>query len=461
MAYLLPSPGGYRLAKIHPQYSRLTSLLIRTFQNPTSNEIAIHTCRRGHQSIGRPPPPPTARSIGTSLAVLPRHGPLISAEDNWGNWAALCGIAAGSQVVGQRTAVGRLLGPPVTAMALSFLAATIGILNPGGTAAAKSLQLLSLQLATPLILLGADLRDAASRCGPLILSFALAAGATIVACAVGWALTGTALTKALGAHDGLVIAAALLAKNVGGGINYLAVCRSLNASPAAVAAGICVDNLFALAYFPVTSALASGRPDVVVAMDYSKEVVRDEQRPVSDHMSVQSISTVLFLSAILLWLGEKIGGESGALPLCTIMSTLLASLAPAAWMAPLRSSANNLGLVALYFFFATAGAPGMAVAESVQASLLPVGMFLTCLYSIHGAILFASHKLLGDRIFGGAFKVQRLLVSSSAAIGGPATAVALASAANWTSLAVPSILVGNIGYAIATFCGLAFHAFLK
>ena len=58
------------------------------------------------------------------------------------------------------------------------------------------------------------------------------------------------------------IAAALMAKNVGGGLNYVAVCRSLGASPNAVAAGLCVDNIFALIYFPLTSALAAGKPDI-------------------------------------------------------------------------------------------------------------------------------------------------------------------------------------------------------
>lgn len=376
-----------------------------------------------------------------------------------------------SQVLGQRTAAGRLLGPPVTAMALSFVTATIGILNPGGTAAAQSLQQLSLQLATPLILLGANLRNATSRCGPLLISFGVAALSTIVACFVGWQLAGPRLTAALG-KDGLVIAAALLAKNVGGGINYLAVCRSLNASPMAVAAGICVDNLFALVYFPVTSALAHGRPDVRTEAemkaasnddeDVNGEIMSDDSSgDINSTITVQSISTVFSLSAVLLWLGEKLGGESGALPLCTVLTVLFASLAPARWIAPLRPSADSLGLVALFLFFATAGAPGMAVAQSVRASLLPLGLFLTCLYTVHGLLLYGSHKLWGPKRLGGAFAPQRLLVASSAAIGGPATAVALATAANWKSLAVPSIVVGNIGYAIATFCGLAFHAFFN
>jgi uncharacterized membrane protein len=125
-------------------------------------------------------------------------------------------------------------------------------------------------------------------------------------------------------------------------------------------------------------------------------------------------------------------------------------------MEPLRPTAHALGLVCLYQFFATAGAPGMAVADSVRASLLPLSLYLICLYGIHGLILSGCHRLWGKKF--AAFESQRLLVASSAAIGGPATAVALASAAKWRSLEVSSLLVGNVGYAIATFCGIGFYA---
>ena len=399
-------------------------------------------------------------TTSTQLFTLLRL-PIIGPDDNWGNWAVLSGLAALAQVLGQRTTIGKLLGPPVTAMALSFVAATVGILSPGGTIAAKSLQLFSLQYATPLVLLGADFRDALVRCGPLLLSFFAASMSTILACVVGWTLAGPSLQTTLGS-DGLAIAAALLAKNVGGGINYIAVCRSLNASPTAVAAGLCVDNIFALVYFPMTSILANGRPDVVLEPSTAEESPINMDPSVveksGDDKSVRRISTALFLSTLLLWLGERIGGESGSLPTCTVLTVLLVSCAPTMWVTPaFQKTANHLGLVALYLFFATAGAPGIAVAESVRVSLAPLGYFLACLYVIHGTILWVLQRLLGPIRFGGAFQPQRLLVSSSAAIGGPATAVALATEAKWNSLLVPGLIVGNIGYAVATFFGLVFY----
>lgn len=351
----------------------------------------------------------------------------------------------------------------MTAMAMTFFLATIGILHPGGTSAARSLQLLSLQLATPLLLLGADLRDCASRCGPLLQAFLVASFATIVACLLGWHFCGRLLQRALGNDDGLIIAAALMAKNIGGGINYVAVCRSLSASPAAVAAGLCVDNLFALVYFPITSALAAGRKDVsdetaveTVSMnDEENEIEKDvsfENRPIS----VQQASTALSLAALTTWLGEKLGGAAGALPCTTILVVTLASRAPPKFMAGIQPAAHVIGTCCLYLFFATAGAPGIAVADSVRASLVPLGLFLTILYGVHGLLLSACYFVWGRG--SSAFVPQRLLVASSAAIGGPATAAALAQANGWDTLMAPSLLVGNLGYAIATFCGLAYHA---
>eukprot|EP00977_Amphora_coffeiformis_P011997 scaffold2951_cov192-Amphora_coffeaeformis.AAC.4 len=392
------------------------------------------------------------RRRDTSLHAIMPSLPLIAAGDTWGNLGALVCTASLAQHLGE-SKIGRLLGPPVTAMAITFALATVGVLNPGGTVAARSLQLLSLQLATPLILLGADLRDAFRRCGPMLVSFLVASMATLLACVIGWPMVGSQIESALG-RDGLVIAASLMAKNIGGGLNYMAVCSSLQASPTAIAAGLCVDNIFALVYFPLTSLIATGRPDFPLT---DGAAVADEVASVP--VSVESASLALSLSAVLLWLGEKIGGSTGALPLCTLLTVIFASQAPYKLISKVQSTAQTMGVVCLYLFFSTAGSPGLAVADSVKASVLPLGLFLGMLYSIHGAVLYLFHLLFGRRWK--AFQVQPLLCASSAAIGGPATAVALAEAFDWKSLCVPSLLVGNIGYAIATFVGLAYHALFR
>jgi uncharacterized membrane protein len=351
--------------------------------------------------------------------------PLIGADDTWGNWSFLLSMAALAQTVGKTTAVGRLLGSPVTAMALVFFAASCGILTPGGTPAAASLQLLALNLATPLVLLGADWQShVLRRCGPLTISFAAATLATVMGSMMGWQLVGPRLLSALTSsnNDGLIIAAALVAKNIGGGINYVAVCRTLQASPTAMAAGLCIDNIMALVYFPITNMLAANRPDIA-----TEEMVESSITQTKDEdFSVQSITTTLALAASLLWMGKMLGqlllGDTSAmLPVCTLLSVVLATWGPSRLLQPVQEPASTLGSMALYIFFATAGAPGLAVADSVQVAIWPLSLFLVSLYSIHGAILACCQWSSTN----GWALPQRLLVASSAAIGGPATAVAL------------------------------------
>ncbi len=396
--------------------------------------------------------------------------PLIDPLDTWGNVSILCFSATLAQILGKTTSIGKLLGPPVTAMALSFFLASVGISNPGGTQVSKSIQLLSLSFATPLMLLGADLQNCVSRCGPLLPTFIAASFATTMACIVGWLVSGQQLMTALG-KDGIIIAAGLMAKNIGGGINYIAVCRCLSASPQAIAAGLVVDNIFALLYFPATSALSSGMSDVKDGQNSdahslvleeeeqdAQEQVKNSQLTTKDtSQSVFQICNLLFLASTLLWLGEKFGGMAGALPCCTLFTLLFALIAPKKWIQQLQKPAEILGTACLYLFFATAGAPGVAIADSVRTSLLPLSLFLSCLYGIHFLILWSLYRIGNRR--SPSFVPQMLLVASSAAIGGPATACALAQANDWHSLIVPSLLVGNIGYAIATFCGLAFANF--
>ena len=152
----------------------------------------------------------------------------------------------------------------------------------------------------------------------------------------------------------------------------------------------------------------------------------------------------------------------------------------------------------------------MRVAKSMKSAILPLSIFSMCLYTIHGMVLYSSYKLFGIQQFKkknqigkgkgkrygfefrrqkkkqqqddknkqkqrrgttssaskssssssswrDAFSPQRLLIASSSAIGGPATSVALARSVKWESLIVPALLVGNIGYAIATFIGIGFY----
>lgn len=67
----------------------------------------------------------------TSLKVSHVSFPFIKTTDSWGNIASICSIASLSHRIGQTTSIGRLLGPPVTAMAIAFTLGSIGFLPSG------------------------------------------------------------------------------------------------------------------------------------------------------------------------------------------------------------------------------------------------------------------------------------------------------------------------------------------
>ncbi len=74
----------------------------------------------------------THLSLSMNPSILPPiEIPLIQKNDVWGNIAAICATASISHYLGETNVIGRLLGPPVTAMAIAFTLGSIGVLYPG------------------------------------------------------------------------------------------------------------------------------------------------------------------------------------------------------------------------------------------------------------------------------------------------------------------------------------------
>ncbi|MGA9174266.1 MAG: DUF819 family protein, partial [Thermoactinomyces sp.] len=106
----------------------------------------------------------------------------------------------------------------------------------------------------------------------------------------------------------------------------------------------------------------------------------------------------------------------------------------------------------LHFFFATMGA-GTILGTLVDKGPI-VFLFLVILVGIHALIVFG---------FGKWFKidVEMLAVASQATVGGPSTALALASSKRWISLMTPGVLMGLLGYAIGNYIGIAVGQWVK
>ena len=364
-------------------------------------------------------------------------------NDPWVTFAVLTAAGAAGLQLGTTTALGRVLSGPILTMLITFSASSFGVLPPAA-ATVQEAQALSVRLATPVLLFGADLRAVARRAGKLLPAFLLGTFGTLMGALTATALLYAPLARALGA-DGLKVAAALAAKNVGGGINFVAVAGVLGLSPLPMAAGLAADNLMALIYFPLCAFLGRSDPDPYGGSDDADEataaVAGGEDPPRCRPLGASQLSAALAMGVATVAFARWSSPAGYDLPVAALLAVAAATAAPR-FIAPIVDAGEVLGTVCLYVFFATAGWTGGALGTFLSGGLVLIG-WLGLLYTVHLAIIRATWGA-------GIFERPVLLAASNANIGGPATACALAVAKGWNGLVTPALLVGNLGYAIAT-----------
>lgn len=340
-------------------------------------------------------------------------------------------------------------------MLCTVVLTNMGVLPATGSVHMTNLQGFVVKLATPLLLLGADMRKIFRETGGLLKVFLLGTLSTIVGSTLGFAMVGRNLRALSLADDGWKISAALTAKNIGGGLNYMAVCQALGISPSTVSLGLSVDNLLGIIYFPFISWLGYPYENKAGFLKRPEELVVETslppgQRAVSSDEQVERLASVLAVGLSLVALSEHIGRLLGFSPVVvsTVLTVLVATLVPQQ-MQPLVPAGDLLGKLLLLLFFGSIGSSSGTLAATLStkgvASLLA---FDVMLYAGHLVTLLGAGRLLK-------IPMPDLLIASNANIGNAATASSLASAKGWQSRLLPALLVGTFGNAVGTFIGLA------
>lgn len=329
-------------------------------------------------------------------------------------------------------------------MLLAWLSHCAGVLPPPGPHF-STLQLFVVQLATPALLLGADVRAIVQRTGRMSAAFGVGAVGTTLGAVVGFVALAPHM-RALGElpGDGWKLAAALAAKNIGGGFNYVAVATATGLSAPALAAGLVADNVAGLVYFPAVSVIgrnaresdSSGTADVMAS---GGAVDTADAPPPSLEATLASVGLSCALTA-----ASQALSPANSLPVATALTVALATAAPSA-LRHVAPAGDAIGALLLYLFFASAGAS--AGDPTRAAAYAPLFAFLAVLYCVHAGVMLLVCRSAG-------FSVPETLLASNANIGGPATAASLADAAGWKALRTPAMLVGCLGNAVATFIGL-------
>ncbi len=418
------------------------------------------------------------------------------AASSWGVWATLVGAAVGG-LAANRTKLGAAMSPPVVTTIATMFLTNVGVLPASHVAYGIATKIL-VPLAIPCLLFNANLFRVMRDTGRLLPAFIIGAFATVVSIIAAYHFVPLAPT--LGVAEGWKVAAALCARHIGGAVNFVSAADSLKISASGVTTTLAADTVVLSGYFILLFFLARGVNDpaldranaasvaghtstgvgvksenfvgaenpqggghtsnisthAVVNNQHDGKAEDSESSAERTKITVEEIGAALTISAALCaigtWMSSYLPAALGVIPTITLISLALSTTVPGVFGRFARAG-NSVGLLFMQMFFAACGASGSIVSVVRTAPVL--FLFVIVHLMIHLCIVMG---------VGAVTRMHRaeLLVASNANVGGPTTALAMATAKEWKSLMIPSLLIGVFGYSVATFIGLGVgHVFLK
>ena len=338
----------------------------------------------------------------------------------------------------------RAFGAALVGILLGMALSNAGVI-PGASPAYDFLVGPAVSAGIVLILLSVDIRTVV-QAGPTMLA---AFGIGALGSAVGSSV-GALLLSGMVGPETWKLAGQYAATYTGGGANFAAVGAALGTSGELFAAGVAADVIVTAVWMatclavPVILSRASGPSGAPAAEEIDHAAAAGKLYASAGAVSLMDVSLLVTIVLGTLWLSGILGEVAAPIPSVLWLTTIALLLAQIPRVGRIRG-AGVLGNYLVLLFLASNGA------KSVVANILAVGppvvYFALITVALHGVVIFGLGSLVG-------LDLLTLAVASQANVGGPASAMALATARGYADRLLPGVAVGLLGYAVGNYLGL-------
>jgi uncharacterized membrane protein len=312
------------------------------------------------------------------------------------------------------------------------------------------------------LLLTVNLKGLRKAGSPMIVSFFLGTAGTMLGVVVGiWAIAGP---KGFGEFY-YALGGMFTGTYIGGSTNFnaLALHYEINKEGNVYAAAVAVDNILTALWMVATLLLPQllnryfpRRIEYNHTAEQAQQFEKDASAQVSDveTFNPQDLAILVGMGATGLYVSKQLAALIPQVPQVLILTTLALVLAQLPVVQRLRGM-KVLAMFCIYLFLAVIGA-FCDIEALLKDGPLAISMmvFVTTLITVHALIIFGVGALMKQ-------DWDVLSIASQANIGGSASALALSKSLSRPDLYLPGILVGALGNAIGTYCGLFVAEYLK
>ena len=400
-------------------------------------------------------PRPAARFSRSSQTLAPDRAVPLMISDPAAVFFVLGAVVALSVALELRWSAFRALGSALVGILLAMALSNAGVI-PGESAAYDFLGGPAVSAGIVLILLSVDVRSVVGAGPTMLAAFAVGALGT----AVGAVLAGLLLADDIGPETWKLVGQ-YTATYTGGGVNFAAVGAALDTSGELFAAGIAADVLVTAIWMaacltvPVLFARKTPAQEratrdddaVSAAAPFEAEEASLHRMLYSSVGAIELWDLALMATIVLgtLWVSNLLGAVLAPVPGVLFLTTIALLLA----QIPAVKRMRGTGVIGNYLVLIFLAANG---AQSVVANMVVIGppivYFALLTVAVHGTVIFGLGRLVG-------LDLKTLAVASQANVGGPASAIALATARGYPHLLLPGVAVGLLGYAAGNYLGLA------